>query len=74
VCLQEAEYGIFRQALLREIFDYVPGTVVMYIFKDRVIKPFLYTDDVPAFSGLTEQEYLDRYGEDAETAIMSEGL
>jgi len=57
---------------LREIFDYVPGTVVMYIFKDRVIKPFLYTDDVPAFSGLTEQEYLDRYGEDAETAIMSE--
>jgi len=50
------------------------GYVVLYIQKNGQIVPLLYTPDVPDFSGLTEQEYLDLYGKDASAVVAEQDM
>lgn len=40
------------------------GTAVIYKVEDSKLLPLLYTKDAPRFSGLSEEEYLQLYGQD----------
>lgn len=49
---------------------------VIYLMKDHVSEPvpFLFSDDAPGFSGLTEKEYLELYHSDASKVILPQDL
>jgi PAS domain S-box-containing protein len=49
-----------------------PEPAVIYLMEDEESPPvpFLYTTDAPAFSGLTEQEYLELYQSDATKVVL----
>jgi len=60
----------FTGQQLKNFIDMIPGVAVMYIVRDGVVKPLLYTKDVPGFAGLTEKEYLDLYGNNAMNVVL----
>jgi len=62
------EYTLGR---LRTLLTSIPGTIAVYKVQGDSIAPLLYSGDVPAFSGLSEAEYLALYRSDA-TAIVAE--
>ena len=57
----------FRQ--LEAIIRSAAGYVVIYEVKAGSIRPVLYTENVPSFSGLTEDEYLALYGTNASAVV-----
>jgi len=59
---------------LKDIIKNVPGYVVIYEFRDQSIVPIIYTESVPSFSGLTEDEYLALYGEDASEVVLTSDM
>ena len=61
---------------LRLLIQSSPEPTVIYLIKDATspLIPFLYSEDVPSFSGLSEQEYLDLYKNDAKEVVVSEDL
>ena len=54
----------------------MPEPTIVYLLKDETSAPvpFLYSRDVPAFSGLTEKEYLDLYRDDAKRVVLPQDL
>lgn len=64
----QMEYTLGR---LRTLLTSIPGTIAVYKVQGDSIAPLLYSGDVPAFSGLSEAEYLALYRSDA-TAIVAE--
>ncbi len=61
---------------LQLLVDCAPETSVIYLTEGEsaVLVPFLYSANAPALSGLTEQEYLDRYQEDAGRIVLPQDL
>ena len=61
---------------LRLLVECAPEPTVVYLIKDEASAPvpFLYSADVPAFSGLTEEEYLELYRNDAEQVVLPQDL
>mgnify|MGYP003816289585 CR=1 FL=1 len=55
---------------LKGIISKIAGYVVIYEICDDRILPLLYTENVPSFSGLTEEEYLALYEEDAAAVVL----
>jgi len=55
---------------LKNIIRDIAGYVVIYKVCGEKVMPILYTDNVPGFSGLTETEYLDLYGNDAAAVVL----
>ena len=53
-----------------------PEPTVVYLARNETAAPvpFLFSADVPAFSGLSEQEYLALYRHDAEKAVLPQDL
>jgi len=54
---------------LKTLISSVAGYVVIYEVMDGVCRPVLYTENVPAFSGLTEEEYISLYEKDAAAVV-----
>jgi PAS domain S-box-containing protein len=61
---------------LKLLVDCAPETTVIYLAGDETdaLVPFLYSADTPAFFGLTEQEYLDSYRDNAEKIVLPQDL
>jgi PAS domain-containing protein len=61
---------------LQLLVDSSPEPTVIYLIKkdQSALVPFLYSKDVPAFSGLTEEEYLALYKEGAEKVVVPQDL
>jgi len=59
---------------LQELLQSQVGTVVIYAVRDQKIVPLMYTPDAPSFSGLTESEYLDLYGQDTIPVVAPNDL
>ena len=61
---------------LRLLVDCAPQPTVIYLMdgQSSSIKPFLYSHDVPAFSGLDEEEYLRLYGDDAAKVVLPQDM
>jgi len=66
----------FTRGQLEALIKCIPGYAVMYLIDEKtgVITPFLYTENAPSFSGLTEKEYLELCGEDATKVILPQDL
>ena len=56
---------------LEMLIQSAAGNVVIYEARDGGFAPLLYTKNVPAFSGLTEDEYLALYGKDAAAVVSA---
>ena len=61
---------------LRMLISSMTGYVVIYEVQDAGsrLRPLLYTPEVPGFSGLSEQEYLDLYGSDASAVVADRDM
>jgi len=61
---------------LQLLIDCAPEPTVLYLCEDEKsdLVPFLYTADVPAFSGLTEAEYQELYCDNAFQAVLPQDL
>jgi hypothetical protein len=59
---------------LKALIDSVAGYVVIYEVKDDAFYPLVYTKNVPSFSGLSEEEYLSLYKEDAAKVVPETDL
>lgn len=64
----------YTKEQLEMIIQSMPGYAVMYLMdkKSFFLKPFLYTKNAPLFSGLTEEEYIDLYHEDASKIVFAQ--
>ena len=59
---------------LKMLIGSMTGYVVLYIQEDSRLVPLLYTPEVPGFSGLSGQEYLDLYGKDAAAVVAEQDM
>jgi PAS domain S-box-containing protein len=61
---------------LQLLVECAPEPTVVYLVRSETSAPipFLYSSDVPAFSGLSEKEYLELYRDDAEKAVLPQDL
>jgi two-component system sensor histidine kinase/response regulator len=61
---------------LKLLVECAPEPTVVYLVRDEKAAPvpFLYSSDVPAFSGLSEKEYLELYQSDAEKVVLPQDL
>jgi len=66
----------FTKEQLQRLVEFMPEPTIVYLLKDETSAPvpFLYSRDVPAFSGLTEKEYLDLYRDDAKRVVLPQDL
>jgi len=62
------------RAQLKTLIAGSAGNAVIYEARDGSFFPLFYTESVPAFSGLTEQEYLALYGQDAAAVVPEEDM
>ena len=54
---------------LKALTESAAGYVVIYAAENGSFRPVAYTPNVPAFSGLTEEEYLALYGQNAAAVV-----
>lgn len=59
----------YSKEQLSALLQGAAGYAVIYEVLDGRCEPILYTKNVPAFSGLTEEEYLSLYGKDAVAVV-----
>jgi PAS domain S-box-containing protein len=66
----------FSREQLQMIIQCAPGYAVMYLTDgaSASLTPFLYTKNAPSFSGLTEEEYLELYRNDASKVILKQDM
>ena len=64
----------YTSSQLQTILDAIPVTAVIYQVDGSRFKPLLYSKDAPSFSGLTEREYLELYGQDTTPAVAEKDL
>jgi hypothetical protein len=61
---------------LQLLIECAPEPTVIYLIKDETDTPvpFLYSADVPDFSGLTEEEYIELYKNDAGKVVLPQDM
>lgn len=66
----------FRKNQLQLLVECATEPTVIYLMENEASEPvpFLFSSDAPAFSGLTEKEYLEFYRSDAAKVILPQDL
>lgn len=64
----------YTREQLETLIQCTAGYAVIYEVKDGRFQPVFYTENVPAFSGLTEKEYLALYKKDAAAVVPPEDM
>ena len=55
----------YTKERLQELLQNMIGAIVIYLVQGEKFVPLLYTPSIPAYAGLTEEEYCQLYGRDS---------